>query len=150
MPIGDEIKQPVFKNFAEKTHINILYTASWLNQLDGRILKPYGVSPQQFNILRILRGLRGKPATVKLLTSRMVDKMSNTSRLVDKLVEKHLAERVQCKEDRRRVDITITNKGLLLVEAATQAMDTYIQDSFQKITEAEAEQLNNLLDKLRL
>lgn len=147
--IEDEIQQPTFASAHHRSHVNIIYTAAWINQLTAKVLKPYGLSLQQFNILRILRGRGGKPATIKLLTERMLDKMSNASRLVDKLTEKKLVERKECAADRRRVDILITDAGLELIKRASQAVDKSRQSSFSALTPAEADQLSFLLDKLR-
>lgn len=149
MRIEDAIQQKVFKTPQQRAQINILYTAAWLNERNNKILKPHGISIQQFNILRILRGLKGEPATIKLLTARMLDKMSNTSRLVDKLVHKKLVHRKQSKSDRRRVDITITPTGLQLVERASEEMDHGAQAYFNALSAQEADQLSNLLDKIR-
>src|SRR5688572_20535772 len=101
MKLEEEIRQGKFKSEHHKAVLNIIYTAGWLNGIHTRILKKYGISPQQFNILRILRGQHPKPATINLLIERMLDKMSNASRLVDKLKVKGLVERRQCDQDRR-------------------------------------------------
>lgn len=149
MRIEDAIQQPVFKSSHQRAQINILYTAAWLNQMNGRSIKPFGISVQQFNILRILRGRQGDPATVKLLTARMLDKMSNASRLVDKLVQKGLVERQQSEADRRQVDITITKRGLDLVKQASDAMERDQEVFFANLSVGEADRLSRLLDKLR-
>ena len=88
MKIEQEIQQTVFESEYQKANINLLFTASWLNQKSAKALKPFNISWQQFNILRILRGMGDKPATIKILTERMIDKMSNASRLVEKLKQK--------------------------------------------------------------
>ncbi len=147
--IEEAIQQPAFKSATHRAQVNILYTAAWINQQTGQALKPFGLSLQQFNILRILRGRAGKPATVKLLTERMLDKMSNASRLVDKLKEKGLVERQECAADRRRVDILITAAGLELIEAASEAVESTKTFAFRHLSEEEASILSNLLDKLR-
>ena len=113
MKLEQEInQQKPFKNNFQKATINIMFTASWLGKKQADLLKPFDLTIQQYNILRILRGMQGEPATVKLLTARMIDKMSNASRLVDKLLLKELVRREECQDDRRRVDIFITEKGL--------------------------------------
>ena len=117
MKLEDEIKQSKFKSEQHKALLNVIYTASWINSIHVRILKKHSISPQQFNLLRILRGQHPKPATVNLLIDRMLDKMSNASRLVDKLVAKKFVERTQCENDRRAVDVLITKKGLSLLSA---------------------------------
>ena len=129
--------------------MNILYTASWLSQLSARMLKSLGISPEQYNLLRILRGMHPEPATVKLLTDRMIDKMSNASRLVEKLRLKGLVERTECPADRRRVDVRITEKGLALLKKADVFMEGDLELQLTNLDTAEAEQLNALLDQLR-
>ncbi len=150
MKIEEEIKQQKpFSTPYQKASVNILFTASWLSARQSDLLKPYGLTIQQFNILRILRGLKGEPATVKVLTERMIDKMSNASRLVDKLLAKDLVMRQECREDRRRVDIFITEKGLELLEQASNGLENSYRPEFLGISEEEAAILSDLLDKLR-
>jgi len=149
MEIEKEISQTkAFRNVWIKADINILFTSSWLTNRKTEILKPYDISQQQFNILRILRGMNPEPATVKMLTERMIDKMSNASRLVEKLRKKAYVERKECSDDRRRVDIYITPKGLDVVEKASIQLESAVA-SAMNLNIDEAEQLNNLLDKLR-
>lgn len=148
MKIEDAIKQPTFKDEFEKVDINIIFTSNWMhNQLHG-LLKPYDISQQQFNILRILRGQKGKPAPLKLLTERMMDKMSNTSRLVDKMLKKDLLERNICPDNRRQVEISLTKKGLNACNEISTIIEKVRKDS-QKISEKEAIELNRILDKIR-
>jgi DNA-binding MarR family transcriptional regulator len=149
MKIEEAIQQRYFINEHQKAHLNILYTAAMLNQRTTSLLKPYGLTWQQFNILRILRGQYPEPATVKLLTERMIDKMSNASRLVDKLLDKGLVQRKTSTEDRRRVDVLITDAGLDLLEKASKELDDGSNFNFSNLSEAEARQLNELLDQLR-
>ncbi len=149
MRIEDEIQQKKFQSEHQKMHINILFTAAWLQQRTANVLKPYGISSQQFNILRILRGMHPKPASIKTLTERMIDKMSNASRLVDKLMAKGLVQRSECNADRRRVDVLITPKGLELLQHASAAVDQSIQQDELKLSATDAELLNGLLDRLR-
>lgn len=149
MRIEEAINQAVFSSPSQRANINIIYTAGWLNQLTGQVLRPYDISVQQFNILRILRGRKEAPATIKILTERMLDKMSNASRLVDKLKLKGLVDRQECPADRRRVDITITQAGLELLDKASAVMEAEVSQRFSTLTPSEADQLSNLLDKLR-
>ena len=149
MKIEDEIKQRKFKDSYQKAAINIFFTASWMNSLNTEALKPFNISIQQFNILRILKGMYPKPATVKLLTERMIDKMSNASRLVDKLKSKNFVERKSCPSDRRRVDIIITDLGLKTVNEASKALESGINRKMKGISEDEAALLSDLLDKIR-
>ena len=148
MRIEDEIKQKSFKNEFLKASVNILFTSSWLTTYHAILLKPYKLTVQQFNILRILKGQGENAVTVRLLAERMIDKMSNASRLVDKLVNKKLVERTPCKSDRRQVDIVITKEGLKIVD---QVSDVFEKDELlaKNLTKEEAIQLNDLLDKFR-
>lgn len=150
MRIEDEIQQFNFKNIYQKLHINVLFTASWINQQSNQQLKTYNITWQQFNILRILRGSHPKPSTVKLLSERMIDKMSNASRLVEKLRQKGLVERTECPMDRRQVDIKLTDKGLLLINEASETMESINAAQMNSLSEQEADFLNQLLDKMRL
>ncbi|MBK7407848.1 MAG: MarR family transcriptional regulator [Saprospirales bacterium] len=149
MRIEEEINQKVFRNTFIKAQINLMFTASWMDQHVNKALKKLRISWQQFNILRILKGMHPEPATVKLLTERMIDKMSNASRLVEKLKQKELVYRIECPEDRRKVNVGITEKGLQLVDNASKLVESRILDCFNALTEEEAVQLNDLLDKLR-
>lgn len=149
MEIGREIQQEQFKSDYHQAHINILFTASWLNLHSTKLLKKYNISPQQFNILRILHGVHPKPVSVKLLTERMIDKMSNASRLVEKLKQKGLIEREASENDRRRVDVHITEKGIELLEKASAEIESSIEQNFSRLQNSEAMLLNQLLDKLR-
>lgn len=149
MKIEEAIQQKKFASEYHKAHINVLYTAAWLNQLSQKALKPFNISSQQFNILRILRGLHPQPATVKELTERMIDKMSNASRLVEKLKQKGLVERKSCNEDRRRVDVIITDHGLEVLKQASDAMELEMDRVMENISTKEATLVNEILDKIR-
>ena len=148
MEIGKEIKQSKFKNEYQKMLINILFTSGWLSAKHAYSLKPYGISTQQFNILRILRGQHPKPATVNLLIDRMLDKNSNASRLVEKLRIKKLVDRAVCPDDRRAVNVIITQKGLDLLEELDK-LDLNLTKEMKNISEKEAAIISSLLDKLR-
>jgi DNA-binding MarR family transcriptional regulator len=148
MEIGKEIKQVKFKSEHQKMLINILFTNGWLSAAHANSLKPFGISTQQFNILRILRGQHPKPATVNLLIERMLDKNSNASRLVEKLRLKKLVERAVCQEDRRAVNVVITQKGLDLLSKLDKQEGNFIKE-LKNLSEKEAILLNTLLDKLR-
>jgi DNA-binding MarR family transcriptional regulator len=148
MKLEKEIQQSKFQNEFQKLYLNIIYTASWLNLKNTQRLKPFGVSPQQYNILRILRGQYPNSATVTLLTERMLDKNSNASRLVEKLKQKQLVDRCECPEDRRAVNVRITQKGLDLL-AKLDITDENIQRDLSEITGEEAAVVNAVLDKLR-
>lgn len=149
MKIEEAIQQEKFTSEYHKLHINLLFTTAWLNQRTAQVLKPYNISWQQFNILRILKGMHPEPATIKLLTERMIDKMSNASRLVEKLRVKGYIERVECQADRRRVDIKITDLGLQLLEETSIQLDKTLEGYNSKLTEEEAAIVNSILDKMR-
>ncbi|MEQ8904067.1 MarR family transcriptional regulator [Ekhidna sp.] len=148
MGISEDIKQEKFNSEYEKTIINIIYTNAWLHQQQLQLFKSHGLTTPQYNILRILRGQYPKPATVNLLIDRMLDKSSNASRIVDKLEQKGLVKRKQCSEDRRAVDVLISEKGLNLLEVMDVKMTEWERGS-SKLTEKEAATLNSLLDKMR-
>lgn len=149
MKIEEALQQQTFTSEYHKVHLNILYTSAWISQHTAAALKPFGLSGQQFNILRILRGQYPEPASVKLLTARMIDKMSNASRLVDKLLEKELVVRTTCPNDRRSVDVVLTEKGLEVLAAARTAVEVAHQPLNGALTDDEAQTLNRLLDKMR-
>jgi DNA-binding MarR family transcriptional regulator len=148
MGISEDIKQPKFASEFNKSIINVIYTNGWISQHQLGIFKPYGLTTPQYNILRILRGQHAKPATINLLIERMLDKSSNASRIVDKLEEKELVERKQCKGDRRAVDVFISDRGLNLLSEIDDHLNRW-EASIQRLTEEESLQLNLLLDKLR-
>ena len=149
MKLEEAIQQRKFKDEWHRLQVNILYTASWIHQRNNKVLKPFKISGPQFNILRILRGMYPDPASVKLLTERMIDKDSNASRLVDKLVLKGLVERHSCQYDRRKVDVIITEQGLALLEKASLAIETQGKHLEHTINESDARMLNAFLDKIR-
>jgi len=134
---------------SRKLVINLMYTANWVNESLAEVLKPYDVSLQQFNVLRILRGQKGKPANLSTIQERMVSKMSNTTRLVDKLIKKQLVVRVTCPTNRRKVDISITPTGLKLLEEIDFIINSKEEEISKNINPNEIEQLNTLLNKLR-
>ena len=142
--ISKDIKSK-FANSKVKALINIKYTANWLNSKEVEFFKPYGLSPQQYNILRILRGA-AEPTKVQVIKERMVERAPNATRLMDKLCDKKLIERVRCEHDRRVVYIAIVNKGLELLENIDKNIDIGF---IENLTETEADQLSDLLDKIR-
>ncbi|NBG65408.1 MarR family winged helix-turn-helix transcriptional regulator [Acidiluteibacter ferrifornacis] len=148
MKIEDEIKQSKFESEFHKLTINVLFSGKWINDVMNQFHKQFDISSQQYNVLRILRGQYPKAATVNLISERMIDRMSNVSRLIDKLETKGLVERSSCKNDRRQVDIKITNDGLQLLKQI-DVQQAQIMEKFNHLTTEEAIQLNNLLDKFR-
>jgi DNA-binding MarR family transcriptional regulator len=148
MELEKEIHQTKFEHEYQKLMLNIIFTSNWLNLKHTQRLKPYGISPQQFNILRILRGQYPNSATVTLLTERMLDKSSNASRLVEKLRLKGLVDRCVCPEDRRAVNVKITQKGLDLLKTLDNQSD-YMHRDLQQLSEEEARLVNRMLDRIR-
>jgi len=134
-----------FPNNRVKALINIKFTAGWLNSKENDYFKQYELSPQQFNILRILRGAN-EPLPVQTIKDRMIERAPNTTRLMDKLCAKQFIERVRCEHDRRVVYINISTTGLKLL---SQIDADFGIDFVDKISEKEAELLSNLLDKIR-
>ncbi|MBX3044273.1 MAG: winged helix DNA-binding protein [Candidatus Kapabacteria bacterium] len=148
MKLEDEIKQSKFHSEYHKLVINLLFTSKWIEQKNAEVLKPYNISGQQFNILRILRGQHPNCASMTMLQERMLDRMSNASRLVEKLRIKGLVERKENDEDRRQVRVTITDKGLEMLGELDNIMNVRQKD-FENITSEEALLLNDLLDRFR-
>jgi DNA-binding MarR family transcriptional regulator len=149
MRIEEEIKQSKkFTHEYEKLLINIMYTASWIEASNIQRLKPFGISPQQYNVMRILRGSYPQPLMLSDISSRMIDKNSNATRLVEKLRIKNLVKREICENNRRQVDIVITQKGLDLLSAIDAEADSWF-DNLRNISTSEAQELNFALDKLR-
>lgn len=148
MKLEEEIKQSNFKSEKAKLLINLVFTGNWISSKTSELLKPFGITWQQFNVLRILRGQHPNPATVNLIIDRMLDKMSNVSRLIDKLLVKKLVVRSLRGEDRRCVDILITPKGMKLLEDIDKVQSEW-EKKVSKMSTRECKELNDLLDKFR-
>jgi len=148
MRLEEELKQGKFQSEHQKAVLNILFTGNWLESDSSQRLKPFGISLQQFNVLRILKGQGSNAISVNEIMTRMIDKMSNASRLVEKLRQKDLIERVTNEHDRRQVDVRITEKGLRLLKEASRTMDT-LGEITTKITVKEAKLLSEILEKIR-
>jgi DNA-binding MarR family transcriptional regulator len=148
MRIDEEIQSTNFEDNYHKAVINISYTYSWLNNVLRCQFEKHNLTSQQFNVLRILRGQYPKPATVNLIKERMLDKMSDASRIVDRLVQKGLVSRCTNNRDRRAVDIRISDVGLDILSKIDAEFKTkeLLKDN---LTEEEAAKLSDLLDKLR-
>lgn len=131
-----------------RTIIHLMLINNLIGEQMSQALKPFEVSLQQFNVLRILRGQKGKPANLSTLNDRMVSKMSNTTRLVDKLIAKGLADRNTCPENRRKVEIRLTDKGRDSLKAMDRAVDEAEKRLMGSFSEEELKQLNDLLDKV--
>jgi len=148
MQIEQEIKQTRFKDPFHKAVLNIKFTANWLTAASLPIFKKYGISEEQFNVLRILKGQYPNPSPLQLITERMLNRMSNATRLVEKLRINGYVTREICPENRRKVNILITQKGLELLEIVSPEIDHALQNHNQ-LTDSEVATLNELLDKLR-
>lgn len=147
MSIESDIKQDSFKSEYQKAIINLVFTYNWTTERLKKLLEESDLTLQQFNILRILRGSQ-MPLSTLQIRERMLDKMSDTSRIVDRLIIKELAKKVICKKDKRLVDVTITSKGLKLLEKLDSQEDK-METIIKALTESEAQTLNTLLDKIR-
>jgi DNA-binding MarR family transcriptional regulator len=148
MSIEKVIRQKQFKNEFVKAEINILYTAGWIENFSNKFFKRFDISMQQYNVLRILRGQYPQPVMLSTITERMIDRMSNATRLVEKLRQKNLVSRELNPDNRRQVDILITEEGLHLLKQIEKEF-SFIESKFKNITEEEAKELNRILDKMR-
>jgi DNA-binding MarR family transcriptional regulator len=148
MQLQKEISISGFESLYQQAVVNVVFTSGWCNEQMKQLLAPYDITNQQFNILRILRGQYPNPSTINLLKSRMLDKMCDASRIVDRLVQKELVLKEVNTEDKRAVDIIISKKGLQLLTQMDHEVDLSAMAS-NTLTEEEADQLNFLLDKLR-
>lgn len=147
MSIEKDINQKNFRNEFQKSVINLIYTYNWISERSKTFLDKFDITSQQFNILRILRGA-GDPLSTLQIRQRMLDRMSDTSRIVDRLLKKGLVEKVVCKTDKRLVDVTISEKGSRLLEKLDKYQDE-MDGIVKNLSEPEAQMLNTLLDKIR-
>ncbi|MFT4611778.1 MAG: MarR family 2-MHQ and catechol resistance regulon transcriptional repressor [Glaciecola sp.] len=145
--MGDLAKDinSTFPNNRVKAMLNIIYTANWITSSQNDYFKDFGISPQQYNILRILKGA-GEPLSVQTIKDRMLERSPNATRLMDKLCAKNYIERLPSEHDRRVVKISITQQGMDLLESIPNNLNKIL---LQNLNEKEAEQLSNLLDKMR-
>jgi DNA-binding MarR family transcriptional regulator len=148
LKLEDEIQQKKFKSEEQKLMVNLLYTTNWLNSKYDAFFKDSDITIQQYNVLRILRGQHPNPCSIKLIKERMLDRMSDASRIVDKLNVKKLLIRKECPNDRRSVDVVITDKGLQLLQSLDY-IDENSKQIFSPLSSEEINTLNTLLDKLR-
>ena len=148
MSIEQDIRQPRFRSPYQRMAVNLLFTSNWIGDMQMRLMRPQGITLQQYNVLRILRGQHPNPVRVADIMERMLDKMSNASRLVDKLVAKELVKRTECCSDRRAVDVVITDAGMALLTEIDDLQQSW-EATLCTLNEAEANQLSSLLDKLR-
>ena len=149
MGLEEDIKQGrKFSNQYEKLIVNLIYTNSWISEQQLNIFKPFGISSAQYNVLRILRGHYPKPCTINTIIDRMIDSMSNASRIVDRLEAKELVVREVCPVDRRAKDVLITQKGLELLDEIEVNSKVWME-KFTEIAEHRVKEANDLLDELR-
>ncbi|MBM3431711.1 MAG: MarR family transcriptional regulator [Bacteroidetes bacterium] len=148
MSLEKDIRQKKFRNDFQKAAVNLLYTVGWLKDQMKLIFDREDITQQQFNILRILRGSFPNPISTQVIRERMLEKMSDVSRIVDRLVVKGLVKKVTSARDRRLVDVLISDKGRKLLERL-DLREEEMDDFLKGLTEKEAIQLNHLLDKLR-
>lgn len=148
MRLEEEIKQKSFKSEYHKLAVNLLFSHGWLMPLQKEMFDNYDITTTQYNILRILRGQYPNPMSINLLKERMLDKMSDTSRLVERLRIKGFVNREICSKDRRKSDVKITAEGLLVLKSLDH-IDTKYEKLFEYLSFSEVKLLNDLLDKMR-
>lgn len=148
MGIEKDIQQAKFRNVHQKAAINLIYTVGWLRDRTKRFFDEEDITPQQFNILRILRGSFPEPLSTLQIRERMLEKMSDTSRIVDRLITKGLVKKLTCKTDRRLVDVVISDKGKKLLEKLDQHQDE-MDAILGNLSEKDANILSDLLDRIR-
>jgi DNA-binding MarR family transcriptional regulator len=149
MRIEDIIKSNAILDDAKKVILNLMYTQNVIGDKFSELLKPYDISGEQYNVLRILRGQKGTPANMSLIQERMIAKNSNTTRLIDKLLIKELVTREVCPQNRRKMEILITSKGLKLLTELDPKVTAHEQLFITNLTNEEALELNRLLEKYR-
>lgn len=150
MSIEDVLKTSATLPLSKKVVVNILFTYGIINGKLNNVLKPHGISIQQFNVLRILRGQKGKPTSLATVQERMINKMSNTTRLIDKLIKKGLVNKQINETNKRKIDITITALGLNLLEEFDFLVDSTERNIIGDLSNNEAQELIRLLGKIRL
>lgn len=149
MKIEEVIKSTIALDAAKKVILNFMYTQNVIGDKFHEILKPYDISREQYNVLRILRGQKGKPANMCVIQERMLSKSSNTTRLIDKLLLKDFVTREVCPDNRRKIEVTITQKGLDILTELDPIVVEHEQFFANNLTPQELEQLNTLLEKYR-
>lgn len=148
MKLEEEL-QSKFESEYHKLGVNIIYTQYYIHRRIQKLLKPYGLTNQQYNVLRILRGQYPKAANINLLIERMLDKQSNASRLVDKLHAKGYVEKTTNPIDKRNADVKISDTGLALLDEIQPKMQDHIKE-FEVLSPEEAQHMNELLEKIRI
>lgn len=149
MKIEEIIKATVPMSIPKKILLNIMYTQNVLSENFNEFIRVYDISPEQYNVLRILRGQKTGPVNMQTIQERMIAKTSNTTRLVDKLLLKELVTREVCPANRRKMEVTITQKGLDLLSELDDKVDTHEKKFCANLSQKEQETLNELLEKYR-
>jgi DNA-binding MarR family transcriptional regulator len=148
MPGIDKELQSRFENEQQKAMLNVMFTANWFKSQQAELFRPLGISLQQYNILRILRGAKGK-MSMQRVKERMIDRAPNATRLTDKLITKGLVERERCEDDRRVVYVRISDKGSLLLKEMDRKIKQAQSQMFQRMSDEDARDLNRILDACR-
>ncbi|MBI2274961.1 MAG: MarR family transcriptional regulator [Chitinophagaceae bacterium] len=148
MKLEQAIQSTKFKNEVHKAGLNILYTAWWLKTVMSRELKEFGLTHEQYNVLRILKGKYPDQMCVRDIACRMIEKSSNVPRIIDRLEIKKLVKRSTSAQDKRETVITLTQAGITILEASTVVLNR-VMDEMMLVNESEALDLNNLLEKVR-
>jgi len=146
--IEEEIKQTKFKSAQQKAMLNLIFTSNWLENKHRDYFKEYGLTNQQFNILRILKGQHPTKISGSEIKSRMLDKNSDVSRLLDRMILKKLVVKSQCPNDKRSADVGISDLGISLLQKIDRTVFNFA-GSLEQLTEDEANQLSYLLDRCR-
>ena len=148
MRLEDEIKQTKFTSPLQKAHLNTLFTANWILGISKEIMKPFGITPQQYNVLRILNGKKGQACSADDIKAVMLDKNPDLTRMLDRLKDKGYIVRSVCEKNRRKLDILITQDGVKLLNGIGPHLRVR-HESMNNITAKEADELSRILDKLR-
>ncbi len=148
MKLEQAIKQNTFSK-GQRLGLNLIYTFNWLKNNQKEYFSGFDITAQQYNVLRILRGKHPEVYSTSDIRDRMLDKMSDASRIVDRLLKKSLVERKTNKVDKRLVDIKISNKGIKLLDSMDSTIEKHAQEPFNKLSKKEQELLDSLLDKMR-
>ncbi|KVV14895.1 transcriptional regulator SlyA [Flavobacterium sp. TAB 87] len=149
MTIEDVLQSTVKMDNRQKVILNIMFTQNLLQDKFSEVIKPYDLSGEQYNVLRILRGQKGSPANMCVIQDRMIARTSNTTRLVDKLLLKNLVTRNVCSDNRRKIEVLITQKGLDILAEIDPKLVEYETNFSNNLSSDELEQLNFLIEKYR-
>lgn len=149
MKIEEAIKQSRFSDNYQKVIVNLIFTGNWIRDEQTRLLKQFDILPQHFNVLRIIKGRYPEPISPGEIKEVLIDKSNDLTRLLDKLERKGLIKRRLCPVNRRKMDITLTSKGIKLTEETTGSIEPFAKSLKGRITDKEAETLSKLLDKMR-